>query len=132
MADTSHKGAAGRPPVTPAGGLPLSYTPICAAYAPGPFLDEQVVTPSDVTWMNARTYIVRDRLTAQEFRALRILDAAGNFVGYWTIELLAKPLYFGIEFEGDRQDAIDDYEERRIQADRDRKRRRLGRTDERD
>lgn len=80
--------------------------------------------------MNARTYVVRDRMTGQDFRALRILDTAGNFIGYWSIELLAQPLYFGIEFEGQRQDDIDAHEARQEQAAHDKKRRRLRGDDE--
>lgn len=80
--------------------------------------------------MNARTYVVRDAVTKQDFRALRILDGGGHFVGYWTIELLAKPLYFGVEFEGDRQDSIEEYEAQQLQDARDAKRKRLGRPDD--
>lgn len=79
-------------------------------YAPGPFLDEQVVTPSDQRWMNARTYIVRDRATRQEFRALRVQDQSGHFIGYWAVEVMPQAFDFGVRFEGDRQDSIEDYE----------------------
>ena len=79
--------------------------------------------------MNARTYVVRDAMTKQDYRALRILDTSGHFVGYWAIELLAKPLYLGVEFESDRQDTIEAYEEQQLQNARDAKRRRLGRAD---
>ena len=130
MAATSPQGAAGSPSTIPVGGLPLSYSPICATYAPGPFLDVEVVTPSEIRWMNARTYVVRDRQTSQDYKALRILNPAHEVVGYWAIELLPTPLDFGVDFDADHADAVTQCEEERQQIDRDRKRRRLGRPDD--
>ena len=85
-------------PSEPPEGLPASYTPTIAAYAPGPFLTEQVVTPSDVKWMNARTYIVLNRTDRQEYRALRIHDHTNQFVGYWAIDLMPAAVDFGVSF----------------------------------
>jgi hypothetical protein len=96
-------------------------------YAPGPFLDEQVVAPSTEKWMNTRTYIVRDRTTRQEYRALRILDHGQQFVGYWAIELMPAPLDLGSRFEGDREDSIDDFRQSEQQKARDLYRRQHGR-----
>lgn len=111
----------------PAEGLPLYHTPAVAAYAPGPFLTEQVVTPSDVKWMNARTYLVRNAADRQEYRALRVYDQSNQFVGYWAIEVMPAPLYYGVTFEGDRQDSIDEYTEAQEQKRRDAQRRKYGR-----
>lgn len=124
---TPHRGDNGRPPAPPAGGLPAHYTPIVARYAPGPFLTEQVVTPSNVKWMNTRTYVVRNSVDRQEYRAIRVLDPAGNLIGYYAVEALPAPLDLGVRFEGDRQDSIDDYTERKRQEYRDARRRRTGR-----
>ena len=80
--------------------------------------------------MNARTYIVRDRITDQDYRALRVFDGAGHFIGYWAIEPLPETLDFGADFEREQQDAIHDYEARQQQEARDAKRRKLGRTND--
>ncbi len=127
MNHPSPRGDAERPPAPPAGGLPSHYTPIVARYAPGPFLREQVVAPSDVKWMNARTYIVRDANTRQEYRAIRVLDSAGHLYGYWAVELMPEPLNLGVRFEGDRQDSLEDYNAALEQKDRDARRARYGR-----
>ncbi len=128
---TPRRGNAGSPATTPpVAGLPPSHTPTVAAYAPGPFLVEQTVTPSDIRWMNARTYIVRNATDRQEYRALRVHDQSNQFVGYWAIELMPQPLYYGVGFEGDRQDAIDDYNAAQEQKYRDAKRRKLRGSDD--
>lgn len=127
MDHPSPGGAKGRATATPAVALPAHYTPAIAAHAPGPFLTEQVVTPSDVKWLNARTYIVRDADTHQEYRALRILDASGHFLGYWAIELMPEPLDLGVRFEDDRQADIADHSAAQRQKERDARRRRYGR-----
>jgi hypothetical protein len=123
-------GYTGSTPAPQAGVLPPVYTPAIAVHAPGPFLDEQIVTPSTQKWMNARTYIVRDRTTRQEYRALRIQDHSGHFVGYWAIELMPSPLDLGSRFEGDREDAIADYLDAELQKDRDAYRRRRNRSND--
>ena len=125
MVDTHTTGVGGSPLTGKVKGLPLSYTPICAAYAPGPFIDAGIVTPSEIRWMNARTYVVRDQTTGHEYRALRVLDHTREVVGYWAVEPLPEPLDFGDTFDQERQDALGEYKSRQEQTERDRKRRRL-------
>lgn len=125
MAAPVRRGSGNSTPEPPSGVLLPSYTPIVAHYAPGPFLDEQIVTPSEYRWRGTRTYIVRDRTTRQEYRALRVSDGP-HFVGYWAVELLPTPLDLGTRFEGDREDAIIDYTDAQEQKRRDTKRARTG------
>lgn len=121
----TQRGASESAPEPPSGALLASYTPTVAHYAPGPFLDEQIVTPTEVKWMNARTYIVRNRTDRQDYRAIRVYDQSRQFVGYWAIELLPPELDFGRYFQADVEDMIEDYEKERVQNARDRKRTRL-------
>lgn len=78
-------------PQSPGSALPRQYTPRVAGYARGPFLDPVLVTPSHWRWRNARTYVIRDR-DGHDYRAVRVLSAEREFVGYWAVELLGIPL----------------------------------------
>lgn len=128
MCPVSSRGSENRSPSTPqVEGLPSFALPACAHHAPGPFLREQIVTPTSVRWFNARTYIVRHADDRQEYRALRITDGGGHFLGYWAIEILPPALDLGDRFEGDRLDAIEDYTKAQTQTARDRARKRYGR-----
>lgn len=73
-----------------ASGLPGAYTPKVAGYARGPFLDPQLVTPSEWRWRNTRTYIIQHS-DGLDYRAVMV-HSHGDFVGYWAVELLGLPL----------------------------------------
>lgn len=83
--------------------LPPVYTPRVAAYAGGPFLDPVTVTPTHMSWRNARTYLV-ETADGNTYRAIRIhaprwvligtrTEKRGTvFVGWWAVEMLGTPL----------------------------------------
>lgn len=118
-------GGSGRSPAGPAGDLPASAAPIVARYTPGPLIDVQHVEPSDVTWANARTYLVTDP-HGQQYRALRVY-VDGALYGYWAVELMPAALDFGDVFEVEREQSVAEYDEARRQAARDARRRRYRR-----
>lgn len=78
--------------------LPANYRPRVAGFARGPFLVPALVTPTQVTWRNARTYIVQIA-DGRNFRAVRI-TAGRTFVGWWAVEEFGLPLY------GEANDAL--------------------------
>ncbi len=72
-------------------GLPAHYLPRVAAHARGPWIEPRLVTPTDIKWRNARTYIVTD-YAGVEWRCLRVTVAGGHHVGWWAVELLGTSL----------------------------------------
>lgn len=69
--------------------LPAHYSPRVAGYAGGPFIEPEIVTPSDWTWRGARTYVVRGR-DGMDYRCVRVSSGIDH-VGYWSVELLGEP-----------------------------------------
>lgn len=78
------------PSLAPGSSLPRHYSPTVAGYASGPFLDPQLITPSDWNWRNARTAVVRHS-DGLDYRAVRVWSD-GDFIGWWAVELLGTPL----------------------------------------
>jgi hypothetical protein len=76
---------------TPASGLPPRYLPRVAAYARGPFIEPRLVTPTDVSWRNARTYVVTG-YDGIEYRCVRVTVPGGHHFGWWAVELLGVSL----------------------------------------
>ena len=70
--------------------LPRHYSPGVAGYARGPFLDAQLVTPSDWRWRNVRSAVVRHS-DGLDYRAIRVWSE-GVLLGWWAVELLGTPL----------------------------------------
>lgn len=74
------------PPLAPGSSLPPRYIPRVAEYAPGPFIEPALVTPSDWEWKGARSVIVQGRNGIQ-YRCLRVYSDGALF-GYWAVERL--------------------------------------------
>ena len=128
MAESRYGAETEGPQRSVAGGLPRTHTPIIAQYAPGPFIRGEV-TPSEIRWMNARTYVV-ETSDGVEWRALRVLDEHGELLGYWGIEQLGVAFDFGLGFDADRQASIEEVEQARDRQAREARRRKLGRRNE--
>lgn len=77
----------GDSPQSPGSVLPARSSPLVARYAPGPFLDPQLVTPSPWKWRNTTVYVVRHS-DGRDYRAVRVLSERREFVGYWAVELI--------------------------------------------
>lgn len=114
----SRYGSASKPPPITGGGLPRKYAPVVAGYAKGPFIEPDLVTPTDWRWRNARTFIVRDKTDGRKYRTLRVTDGeGGRFIGYWAVELLGTPLTLGAEYDPEEAEALARYEAKRKEAD---------------
>ena len=74
-----------------ASGLPAGYSPRVAGYARGPWMDPQLVTPSELKWINVRTAVVRHSDGA-DYLCVRVFDRSHNFVGWWAINMIGTPL----------------------------------------
>lgn len=75
----------------PAPGLPPRYLPRIARFSRGPFIEPRIVTPTDLRWRDARTYVVQD-YDEVLWRCLRVTIPGGHHYGYWAIELLGVSL----------------------------------------
>jgi len=78
------------PPVASGSVLPPRHTPRSAAYAHGPFITPETVTPTEWQWRGMRTYVVR-AASGHDYRCIRVA-ADGRSVGYWAVELLGAQL----------------------------------------
>jgi len=78
-------------PNSPGSVLPPHHTPRVAAHAHGPFIDPELVTPTEWKWRNVRTYVVR-AANGHDYRCIRV-SAGGVQIGYWAVELLGVPLF---------------------------------------
>lgn len=74
------------PPVAPGFSLPPRFMPRVAELAPGPFIEPDLVTPSDWEWKGARSVIVRTT-AGTEYRCLPI-HSDRELIGYWAVERL--------------------------------------------
>jgi hypothetical protein len=64
--------------------LPAKYSPAAAVYAPGPFLEPELVEPSAWKWRDIRTLEITTS-DGTVWRALRVFSER-EFIGYWGIE----------------------------------------------
>jgi hypothetical protein len=71
----------------PVSGLPPRYLPRVAGYARGPFIEPRLVTPTDIAWRNARTYIVTS-YEGIEYRCVRVTAPGGHHYGWWAVEVV--------------------------------------------